>query len=1038
MITKNIGSLVVIGLLLTLGSISSSKSIAPLWNYKIENMTDFAMSRNGEYVIVACERGPLCGEGQFYVFDRYGNTVTHDCVESAITTVDIADNGAFFVGTRSGYYFSSASGRILEETNESIFESVSMSENGEIVISGTNKEILICDTNGFKDRKEVSWPVSLTAVSASGDTAVATTKDRIFLYHKSTNSWKERPTNGTILDIAISDDGSTIACGMMTRFIWILDSELNLKMTFGVSVDPHYIDITSNGKYAVCGGRQGYIFYFDLSRKEIWSYNTEKIVEKVSISTEGGLVAVLSQDILLFDASGKKIQDLRSLEPIHNIYLSRSGEILSYISTGELFFVELSQNRYAQTYEYAIPSKRSIPSEDQLIEVWSYSGDIVRVVVVADINGDGNNEIICSLSREIVVLNSEGKVLWKKQFAAQFKGLATLDLTGDFIPEVIVTSTDNRMGFQVFNGEGRELAGHEFYSRWYAESPGREEVISLIPYWSDDIDNDGFTEVICVVYAGYILEPRGFYAFEYPSFKEEWYYPVATPLGLPNFVDINGDGQVEIIAGSNAPCNGRRVGDTDDCHAYVYAVTLQGKELWTKQIGRGYKRVDVAVADLDGDGTQEIVGGGWSYENNWGALFVLDSEGNYVFGKENEFDHSVFLEGIADLDNDGCLGILTSSSPSTLVLYDHELKEIKRRKVSITLGQPTKVMINDIDSDGEKEIILISDDPKLLILNTDLEEEWSKAFPNYDMYLRATIANLNKCKNYILVAADKLYAYTYSNNPDWPCIPWVITEQQKNIEAENYIEDGNKCIEEKDCDCAKAGFNQARVIYELIQNKEGINQTKGKIQIAEACFVFEESFEEAKRLFGEADEALNVIYISKPDEYLFEAEKYLSTIEEELRKAKEAYENIWKMESEEIKEYFTGIEEIRNAVNYFDIGRKQIKEGKTNEAEENLRKAMEIFKEYEWSDHVERIDRMMLSIGTPRSSEEGVNILQTIVIILPVLAVIFIIQIYLDKRKKRKNQQIKVILKESEKELFQDAEKSISSFLKEGGERHEE
>ena len=66
-----------------------------------------------------------------------------------------------------------------------MIKSVSISKNGEVVVAGTDKEILIFDNSGMRVRKEVSWHFSSTAISASGDTVVAGTADTIFLYNSS-------------------------------------------------------------------------------------------------------------------------------------------------------------------------------------------------------------------------------------------------------------------------------------------------------------------------------------------------------------------------------------------------------------------------------------------------------------------------------------------------------------------------------------------------------------------------------------------------------------------------------------------------------------------------------------------------------------------------------------------------------------------------------------------------------------------------------------------------------------------------------------
>ena len=137
-------------------------------------------------------------------------------------------------------------------------------------------------------------------------------------------------------------------------------------------------------------------------------------------------------------------------------------------------------------------------------------------MVAADIDGDGQKEIICSFSNEIVVLTQKGEVKWKKSFQSSPR-IAALDLTNDFVPEVIVI-LDGNLRFQVLYGKGQELARHDFYSRWY--SAPREQ-LSITPIWSGNIDDDKSIEIVCLVNASYDLEPRGLYVFEYPSFKEE-------------------------------------------------------------------------------------------------------------------------------------------------------------------------------------------------------------------------------------------------------------------------------------------------------------------------------------------------------------------------------------------------------------------------------------------------------------------------------------------------------------------------------------
>ena len=110
---KMVISIMVMGILLMSGSVTTFRTLTPLWHFQIEDMTGFAMSEKGEYFIVECGKGPLCEEGQCYVFDQYGNTVDHGCVEGEIIDVGIADDGIFFIRTDSNQHCPAIYGDII-------------------------------------------------------------------------------------------------------------------------------------------------------------------------------------------------------------------------------------------------------------------------------------------------------------------------------------------------------------------------------------------------------------------------------------------------------------------------------------------------------------------------------------------------------------------------------------------------------------------------------------------------------------------------------------------------------------------------------------------------------------------------------------------------------------------------------------------------------------------------------------------------------------------------------------------------------------
>jgi hypothetical protein len=134
------------------------------------------------------------------------------------------------------------------------------------------------------------------------------------------------------------------------------------------------------------------------------------------------------------------------------------------------------------------------------------------------------------------------------------------------------------------------------------------------------------------------------------------YYP---PSGIPapTTVNIVGDARPEIIA----PIN----------DGYIYAIGADGTRLWRYDFAQGRPKTfasEVVVADLDKDGTPELVFGTYSLAANGGHIVVLANTGKLLFDVELP-DQGTNGNGIgvaaaptiADLDGDGQLEILAQT-----------------------------------------------------------------------------------------------------------------------------------------------------------------------------------------------------------------------------------------------------------------------------------------------------------------------------------------------------------------------------------------
>jgi hypothetical protein len=203
-----------------------------------------------------------------------------------------------------------------------------------------------------------------------------------------------------------------------------------------------------------------------------------------------------------------------------------------------------------------------------------------------------------------------------------------------------------------------------------------------------DIDGDGEGEVVgfpnvemdepyhTYHYALFVLEgdhasnghasARRNAAFDTPPLSEEpWqdddWYPVAG-IPAPAFADLVGDARPEIVVSLN--------------DGYVYAFSPDGGLLWRHNVSGGRPFIyssEPAIADLDGDGSNEIVVGVWGAEPGDGRMLVLRSNGevrdDVVLPGQQADGNGVGAAAaptIADLDGDGRLEVL-------LLTIDHGL-----------------------------------------------------------------------------------------------------------------------------------------------------------------------------------------------------------------------------------------------------------------------------------------------------------------------------------------------------------------------------
>jgi hypothetical protein len=251
-------------------------------------------------------------------------------------------------------------------------------------------------------------------------------------------------------------------------------------------------------------------------------------------------------------------------------------------------------------------------------ELWR-SPDLVRDahgIKVADVNSDGKNEIItgCGYRTDvphgrIYVFNWSGhRELFpgsaiSDEFDAKIRGMAVADVDRDGVQEIIAGS-GVALGEKPGEGYVRVFSGKDGSLEW--KSPDTNgDVEGLVVA---DSDSDGLLEIT----GGNGYRYFQGYAFQYrfkgsggvgspPAYEQAWFSDNIGPKAYAVAVgDIDGDGTKEIVVG-NQP-------------GYIWVFDGATRQVKWRTGLLGSDILGITLADIDGDGALEIIAGQGGYQ----------------------------------------------------------------------------------------------------------------------------------------------------------------------------------------------------------------------------------------------------------------------------------------------------------------------------------------------------------------------------------------------------------------------------------------
>ncbi len=376
---------------------------------------------------------------------------------------------------------------------------------------------------------------------------------------------------------------------------------------------------------------------------------------------------------------------------------------------------------------------------------------------VADLDGDGKNEVIWG-SYDVVALNgATGALKWRGAASTRvWPGLAVADLTGDGSPEVIAGRGGDLL--TVYNSAGGVL--------WTAHPFGEGEIRTLAV---DDLESDGQLEIVVGLAASTsdrqlsVYEPNGSVRPGWPARRqgEDGY---GTGMYNENVAvgDLNGDGLKEIygptdthyitaldrngnqlaasaLFGAGKPWSKVGVAVLHEVELQGYADCGDPQAPFARHLRPNFANSAPAIADLDSDGARELVVPGdvyncdlgdpdgdlyhlpWVYEYDrtrwksasydWTTIPAAEPGSGPLSQDYSVIQNSATNAVTADLDGDGKLEILYPSYDGRLHAYWLDKTEHGGWPYDVPgsgIRFASEPAVADLDGDGQAEVIFSS------------------------------------------------------------------------------------------------------------------------------------------------------------------------------------------------------------------------------------------------------------------------------------------------------------------------------------------
>jgi hypothetical protein len=332
-------------------------------------------------------------------------------------------------------------------------------------------------------------------------------------------------------------------------------------------------------------------------------------------------------------------------------------------------------------------------------------------LAVGDVNGDGKPDVATTIS--VLLGNGDGTLQAKKDFAGDVEAtvLAVGDLNGDGNADLVSANSTN---FSVFlsHGDGtfdsradyHRSAPAPAFRRPAAPSPRLKE---RVEYYGNvdwialsDVSGDGKLDLALVnSYGGQFVSTvaiqlgRGDGTFQSRVDYRVEDYPSYVAIG-----DLSGDGHPDIVTANDFSCTvSVLLGHGDGTFAPH-----------TDYAGWGFV-LSVAIGDITGDGRPDLVAGDFAPYPS--SVFLGNGDGTFSASAAYECGRGPLDVAIGDFDSDGKLDVATANwdMDRISILYGNGDSSLQERVDTVINWSYLYATVGDVDGDGRTDLVFAND-----------------------------------------------------------------------------------------------------------------------------------------------------------------------------------------------------------------------------------------------------------------------------------------------------------------------------------------